>query len=103
MEPICVQGRRLSGDDLAAVRVLIEQHSDWHRTALSRHLCELWNWRNGAGRLKDMAAHAVELQARGDQYAAVTRTARRTNPAYLPAELLCWPLQSTAAWSRCGP
>ena len=67
MEPICVQGRRLSGDDLAAVRVLIEQHSDWHRTALSRHLCELWNWRNGAGRLKDMAARTLllKLHARG--------------------------------------
>jgi len=67
MEPICLQGRRLSGDDLAAVRALIEQHSDWHRTALSRHLCELWNWRNGAGQLKDMAARTLllKLHARG--------------------------------------
>jgi hypothetical protein len=57
----------LSGDDLAAVRALIAQHPDWHRTALSRHLCELWNWRNGAGRLKDMAARTLllKLHARG--------------------------------------
>jgi len=67
MEPICLQGRTLSGDDLAAVRALIAEHPDWHRTALSRHLCELWNWRNGTGRLKDMAARSllVKLQARG--------------------------------------
>jgi hypothetical protein len=67
MEPIYLQGRRLSGDDLAAVHALIKQHSDWHRTALSRHLCELWNWRNGAGQLKDMAARTLllKLHARG--------------------------------------
>jgi hypothetical protein len=67
MEPICLQGRTLSGDDLAAVRALIAEHPDWHRTALSRHLCQLWNWRNGAGRLKDMAARTLllKLHARG--------------------------------------
>ena len=67
MEPICLQGRTLSGDDLTALRALIAQHPDWHRTALSRHLCALWNWRNGAGRLKDMAARTLllKLHARG--------------------------------------
>lgn len=49
------------------LRALIAQHPDWHRTALSLHLCELWNWRNGAGRLKDMAARTLllKLHARG--------------------------------------
>ena len=67
MEPICLQGRTLSGGDLTELRALIAQHPDWHRTALSRSLCELWNWRNGAGRLKDMAARTLllKLQARG--------------------------------------
>jgi hypothetical protein len=67
VEPICLQGRAFSGDDLRLVRALMAQHPDWHRTALSRHLCELWNWRNGAGRLKDMAARTLllKLQARG--------------------------------------
>ena len=67
MEPICLQGRTLSSDDLAAVRALIAEHPDWNRTALSRRLCELWNWRNGTGRLKDMAARTLllKLHARG--------------------------------------
>lgn len=67
VEPICLQGRTLSGDDLTAVRALIAQHPDWHRTALSARLCELWNWRNDAGRLKDMAARTLllKLQAQG--------------------------------------
>jgi hypothetical protein len=67
VEPICLQGRTLSGDDLTGLRALIAQYPDWHRTALSRHLCERWNWRNGAGRLKDMAARTLllKLHARG--------------------------------------
>jgi len=62
VEPICLQGRTLSGDDLALVRALIAQHPDWHRTALSLYLCERWDWRNGAGRLKDMAARTLLLK-----------------------------------------
>jgi hypothetical protein len=67
VEPIRLQGRTLSGDDLTVVRALIAEHPDWRRTALSRHLCELWNWRNPAGRLKDMAARTLllKLHARG--------------------------------------
>jgi hypothetical protein len=96
VEPICLQGRTLSGDDLRELRALIAQHSDWHRTALSRHLCELWNWRNGAGRLKDMAARTLllKLQVRGliELPPPQTRTGRpcaqappRFAPELLPA------------------
>lgn len=67
MEPIQVQGRTLWPEDIATVRTLIASHPEWRRTALSRQLCELWNWRNGAGRLKDMAARTLllKLQAQG--------------------------------------
>jgi hypothetical protein len=94
VEPICVQGRTLSGDDLALVRALIAQHPDWHRTALSRHLCQLWNWRNGAGQLKDMAARTLLLKLHGRSLIelppAQTRTARpcAQAPALVQSELL---------------
>jgi hypothetical protein len=94
VETICLQGRRLSGQDLAAVRALIAQHPDWHRTALSRHLCQLWDWRNGAGRLKDMAARTLllKLQARGliELPSPQSRTARprAQAPRTLQPELL---------------
>ena len=40
---------------------------DWNRTRLSRELCRRWNWRNEAGRLKDMAARTLllKLERRG--------------------------------------
>ena len=91
MEPICLQGRTLTGDDLTGLRALIAQHPDWHRTALSRHLCELWDWRNGAGRLKDMAARTLllKLHARGliELPSPRTRTGRpcaQAPPAFEP-------------------
>jgi hypothetical protein len=93
LEPICVQGRRLTGDDLTVVRALIAQHPDWHRKALSLHLCELWNWRNGAGRLKDMAARTLllKLQARGwitlPPPQGRTRRPGAQAPRFLPPEV----------------
>jgi hypothetical protein len=67
VEPIRLQGRTLTGDDLTELRALRAQHPDWHRTTLSRQVCELWNWRNGVGQLKDMAARTLllKLEARG--------------------------------------
>jgi hypothetical protein len=67
MEPIRVQGRTIGTDDLAWLREIIAHQPQWHRTALSRHLCEVWNWRNDAGRFKDMAARTLllKLEARG--------------------------------------
>lgn len=67
MDAIRVQGRTLSRQELGQLRELMVEHPDWNRTALSRHLCELWSWRNAAGQLKDMAARTLllKLAARG--------------------------------------
>ena len=92
MEPIYLQGRTLSGDDLAELRALIAQHPDWHRTALSLHLCQRWDWRNGAGRLKDMAARTLllKLHARGLIELPPPRTRTRRPGAQAPS-----PFQAT--------
>jgi len=65
-EPL-MQGRYLRAQDLAQIRALLVEHPSWHRTRLSRELCELWVWRNEAGRLKDMACRTLllKLEARG--------------------------------------
>ena len=62
-----IQGRHLSVPELAQIRTLLAEHPSWHRTRLSRELCALWDWRNEAGRLKDMACRTLllKLQARG--------------------------------------
>ncbi len=65
--PITVQGRRLESDDVALVVSLIESNPQWGRTKLSVHIAELWNWRNAAGQLKDIAARSMlrKLDERG--------------------------------------
>ena len=62
-----IQGRHLRERDLAELRELIAAHPEWSRRRISQQLCAQWNWRNGAGQYKDMAARTllVKLQERG--------------------------------------
>lgn len=62
-----IQGRRIGPEDLALIRDWLAAHPSAHRTRLSRELCAAWNWRNAAGRLKDMACRTLllKLEARG--------------------------------------
>jgi len=57
-----IQGRSLSADDLRLIRGHLADHPGWNRTRLSKHLCELWNWRNAKGQLKDMACRTLLLK-----------------------------------------
>jgi hypothetical protein len=49
-----VQGRRVSAVDLRQIGQWLGDHPGWSRRRLSRELAAPWNWRNGAGQLKDM-------------------------------------------------
>jgi hypothetical protein len=66
-ENIIVQGRKLDAEDILRIRQLIADNADWSRRRLSEVLCSEWDWRNGSGRLKDMATRTllVKLDARG--------------------------------------
>ncbi len=57
-----MQGRELSPSDIEGICELIRVHPEWNRTRLSRELCALWDWRNAAGRPKDMAARTLLLK-----------------------------------------
>lgn len=59
---IVMQGRRLEEQDLEMIRGLLTSNPDWNRTRLSRELCARWDWRNGMGRPKDMAARSLLLK-----------------------------------------
>ena len=62
-----MQGRTVRPEDVELIRDWLQAHPHSNRTRLSRELCLAWNWRNGAGRLKDMAARTLllKLHARG--------------------------------------
>jgi len=92
-EPL-IQGRYVSAQDLAQIRALLLAHPSWHRTRLSRELCDLWEWRNEAGRLKDMACRTLllKLEARGliglpPRQRASVNGRRNRSPAEFPHEV----------------
>ena len=62
-----IQGRLIGPAEVGLVRRLLVEHPDWHRTRLSQELCAIWDWRNGSGRIKDMAARTLllKLEQRG--------------------------------------
>ena len=63
MDPILiVQGRRLNGPELEQLRHWVSGHPGWSRRRLSVELASRWDWRNGAGQLKDMAARTLLLK-----------------------------------------
>ena len=65
-------------EDLGLVRQWLATEPPRNRTRLSRELCLRWNWRNGAGRLKDMACRTLllKLERRGQ-----IRLPRRQRPS----------------------
>lgn len=60
--PGTLQGRPFGPEQLAEIRALIGQRSDWSRYRLSRELARLWAWRTPQGQLKDMAARTFLLK-----------------------------------------
>lgn len=78
-EPDIIQGRRIGAIELALVRQLIAAHPDWSRRHLSQQLAHLWDWRNGVGQLKDMAARALLLKL--EERGGIVLPPRRQTPS----------------------
>jgi len=57
-----IQGRRITPGDVGLIRDLLAANPSWNRSQLSRELCARWAWRNGKGRLKDMACRTLLLK-----------------------------------------
>ena len=64
---LVIRGRRLSETDILQVRDLVEAHRHRGRTAISRELSQLWDWRQPNGKLKERACRSilVELERKG--------------------------------------
>ena len=57
-----IQGRDLRPADVAWLREWIGAQPTWSRKRLAKELCVRWDWRDGAGRLKDFAARSFLLK-----------------------------------------
>ena len=61
MLPITIRNRTITDVDLTMIQAVVHEHWDKGRTAISRILCQKWNWRQPNGALKDMACREVLL------------------------------------------
>lgn len=99
---LALQGRQLSPADLHHLRQWVEENPHWSRWRLSRELATRWDWRNGAGQLKDMAARTllVKLQQRGFLQLPPRRQAptNRMRCAAPQAQSLSEPPSPICAW-----
>jgi len=95
---IVIQGRKIAAKDIELVRQLINTNSSWGRTRLSKELCVPWNFKDGNGRLKDMACRNILLKL--EKQGLITLPARKsgTNNAKRNASI-AYVMHSTSAIS----
>ncbi len=77
-ERLRIQGQELSPGDIEEIRELIATNPGWSRWRLSQALATAWDWRNGAGLLKDMAART--LLRKLDERGLIKLPPRRASP-----------------------
>jgi hypothetical protein len=56
------RGRVVTDTDVAFIRKLIAENPKLSRRALSKKLCEAWNWRQPNGALRDMVCRSLMLE-----------------------------------------
>ena len=63
MEPLLrFRGRAVTSEDVAFIQELIARHPGASRYALSKKLCEAWDWRQENGALRDMVCRSLMLE-----------------------------------------
>jgi len=55
------RGRDINAADVDFIRALIAAHPAWSRRALSRELCQRWDWKQPNGELRDMVCRGLLL------------------------------------------
>ena len=57
-----LQGREITSKDIDCIRRLMVENPAFKRTRLSQEICQLWNWKNTQGQIKDMACRTLLLK-----------------------------------------
>lgn len=61
MELLTYRGRTITTADIAFIKDIIAAHPDDSRSALSRRVCQAWDWTQANGQLKDMVCRGLLL------------------------------------------
>jgi len=55
------RGRSITSEEIAFIRQFIADHPELSRWKLSRQLCEVWQWKQANGALRDMVCRGLLL------------------------------------------
>ena len=77
------RGREVSACDVAFIRALIAEDPGASRRALSKKLCEHWDWRQANGQLRDMLCRSLMLALHRAGHIALPQV-RCPDPARCP-------------------
>jgi hypothetical protein len=102
------RGRVITSADVVFIRELIAAHPTASRRALSKRLCEAWNWVQPNGALRDMVCRGLMLQLHRAGYIQLPRVryvppnplARRGKPTAPAAVIDTTPLEASLAVIR---
>jgi hypothetical protein len=75
---VTLRGRTFTRGELLEIRAIVEKSPDDHRSALSKRICEILEWRQPNGRLKDRSCRDVLLKL--EEAGVVCLPARRIQP-----------------------
>jgi len=73
------RGKGITQEDIVFIRELIVQNPKDSRWRLSKKLCQLWNWRQANGVLRDMVCRGLMLML--DRAGYIELPVRKQNPA----------------------
>lgn len=73
--------RIITQDDLCFIRKVIEEHWSEGRSAISRVLCQAWDWRQTNGQLKDVVCRGLLLQLERSMHITLPPRLRVNNNA----------------------
>jgi Druantia protein DruA len=85
------RGRSITREEIAFIRQFIADHPELSRWKLSRQLCEVWQWRQANGTLRDMVCRGLllmlhragEIELPALKRAVRNRIAERARPAHI--------------------
>jgi hypothetical protein len=74
---LIVQGRLITEREIAEISNLISTHPNLSQWKLSLKLCELWDWRNAKGVLKDIACRSLLKKLESKDFIVLPELRRR--------------------------
>jgi hypothetical protein len=77
------RGRIATTNDVQTIKQVINENPHFHRTALSKRLCEIWDWRQANGALRDMVCRGFLLALERANYITLPPKRRYPNNPFV--------------------